>query len=282
MNLCDIVNRAPAPEPWAEGEKIPWNDPAFSARMLAEHFRQDHDAASRRAEIVQRQVRWIHEHVLQGRPGRVLDLGCGPGLYTSRLAALGHSCVGIDFGPASIAHAREQASATGADCTYIKGDLRTTPFEPAASYDLAMLIYGELNVFRRSDALAILEKARRALAPGGRIVLEPHTFEAVQSVGQGPATWYTSRSGLFSERPHLMLYEPFWHAEPAIATERYFVVDAKTGAVTRYASSMHAYTEEGYRRLLTEAGFRDVTLYPSLTGEPEPSQAALLAIVAQA
>ena len=24
MNLIDIVNRTPIPEPWAEGEKIPW------------------------------------------------------------------------------------------------------------------------------------------------------------------------------------------------------------------------------------------------------------------
>lgn len=282
MNLTDIVNRTPAPEPWAEGEKIPWNDPAFSARMLAEHFRQDHDAASRRAEIIERQVRWIHGHVLQERIGRVLDLGCGPGLYTSRLAALGHTCRGIDFGPASIAYARDQAAATGSNCEYLEGDLRTTPFGSDGSYDLAMLIYGEMNVFRRADALAILKKAHRALAPGGRILLEPHTFAAVHEIGAGPKTWYTSPGGLFSERPHLMLYEPLWDADRAIAIERYFVVDAETSAVTRYASAMHAYTEEGYRQLLAEAGFHDVMFYPSLTGEPEPSQAALLAIVAQA
>lgn len=33
----------------------------------------------------------------KGNPTRILDLGCGPGLYTSRLARLGHCCVGIDF-----------------------------------------------------------------------------------------------------------------------------------------------------------------------------------------
>ena len=129
--------------------------------------------------------------------------------------------------------------------------------------------------------VAILSRARRALAPGGRILLEPHTFDAVQEVGAGPATWYSSRSGLFSERPHLLLYDPLWREEQAIAIERYFVVDAETGAVTRYASAMHAYNEEGYRRLLAEAGFGEVTFYPSLIGEPDPSQKALLAIVAQ-
>lgn len=43
MQLSDIVGRQLSPEPWDEGEKIPWNDPAFSERMLAEHLTQAAD-----------------------------------------------------------------------------------------------------------------------------------------------------------------------------------------------------------------------------------------------
>ena len=281
MNLLDIVRREPTPEPWAEGEKIPWNEPGFSARMLAEHLTQEHDAASRRTERIEQHVRWIHGQVLQGRPSRVLDLGCGPGLYTQRLAALGHSCVGIDFGPASIAYAHQQAAASQADCTYVEGDIRAVDYGPAESFDLAMLIYGELNVFRRAEALTILQKTRQSLKPGGRLLLEPHTFQAVQEEGQRPSTWYTSETGLFSEQPHLTLYEAFWHADQAATTHRYYIVDAETGAAARYAFSMHAYTEEDYRQLLADAGFSNTVFYPSLLGEPDPSQSGLLAIVAQ-
>jgi len=46
-------------------------------------------------------------------------------------------------------------------------------------------------------------------------------------------------------------------------------VDAATGAVTRHAASMLAYTDAQYRDLLTECGFSDVAFYPSLTGKPE-------------
>ena len=56
MNLRDIADRNPQPEPWVEGEKIPWNDPAFSERMLAEHLCQAHDAASRRKEKIEKHV----------------------------------------------------------------------------------------------------------------------------------------------------------------------------------------------------------------------------------
>ncbi len=59
-------------------------------------------------------------------------------------------------------------------------------------------------------------------------------------------------------------------------------MDAETGDVTRYASSMHAYHEDDYRQLLRDAGFSEVSFYPSLTGEVEASQQALLAILARA
>jgi 2-polyprenyl-3-methyl-5-hydroxy-6-metoxy-1,4-benzoquinol methylase len=100
LELLDIIRRQSVPKPWAEGEKIPWNDPDFSKRMLYEHLSQKHGAASRRFDIIDKHVNWIHNQVLKGNPTRVLDLGCGPGLYTNRLARLGHSCVGIDFSPA--------------------------------------------------------------------------------------------------------------------------------------------------------------------------------------
>ena len=109
MPLSGIVSRQPAAEPWVEGEKIPWHDPEFSRRMLAEHLTRQHDAASRRFEKIDGHVAWIHHELLKGTPTRVLDLGCGPGLYTSRLARLGHECVGVDISPASVAHAKAQA-----------------------------------------------------------------------------------------------------------------------------------------------------------------------------
>jgi hypothetical protein len=64
MQLIEVVRRTPVPEPWAEGDTIPWNEPGFSARMLKEHFNQDHDAASRRTEKIERHVSWIHSQVL--------------------------------------------------------------------------------------------------------------------------------------------------------------------------------------------------------------------------
>lgn len=276
MELTDIITRTPRPAPWSEGEKIPWNEPGFSARMLREHLSQDHDAASRRAAIIDRQVDWIYQTLLGGQPASVLDLGCGPGLYTSRLARRGCRCTGIDFSPASIAYAREKARSEKLDCQYIEGDVRTTAF--GSGFGLVMFIFGELNVFRPQDARLILQKAYAALDRDGLLVLEPHTFEAVKAIGQNPPEWYSASSGLFSEFPHLCLQENFWDETSCTTIQRYFIIDARSGAVTRYASTMQAYTDEQYRSLLEECGFREVEFHPSLEGKETDYATGLLAI----
>ena len=79
MNIIQLVERVETPKPWSEGEKIPWNDSGFSERMLKHHLTQEHDLASRRFEIIDKHVDWIHNK-LGGNPSKILDLACGPGL----------------------------------------------------------------------------------------------------------------------------------------------------------------------------------------------------------
>lgn len=256
FNLLYLINRDPAPKPWSEGDKIPWNEPGFSSRMLREHLSQEHDAASRRTATIERHVAFIHQVLLKGQPGRVLDLGCGPGLYSNRLARLGHCCVGVDFSPASIAYAREQAQAESLDCEFMEADLRTATFEPGA--DVALLLFGECNVFRPEALRDILTRACEALKPGGALLLEPSTAEAIERIGQESATWSAHEAALFSDKPHLLLHESFWESTERVATDRWFVIDAATGEVERHAASQRAYTLGEVLGLLMSVGFARV------------------------
>ena len=190
MDLMGIIQRNPNPEPWAEGEKIPWNEPGFSRRMLREHLSQEHDWASRRGTTIQKHMDWIHQKILSGRPSRILDLGCGPGLYTSRLAKLGHECTGLDFSPASIEYARDYAQKDHLSCAYRLEDIREADF--GSGHDLVMFIFGEFNVFTPQDARRILQNAYQAIQPKGSLLLEVHTFEVVRQVGLQASSWYSS------------------------------------------------------------------------------------------
>lgn len=331
MTLAELIAGDWRQRPlWASDYKIPWNDPEFSRRMLAEHLSQEHDMASRRRQSIERQAEWIHKRFLavaserpsdraRTRDGRcpsdlaaassiitdapsatmprdthatmpdgthanasvttsatvstttfddapngaarasALDLGCGPGLYAPALRRHGHAYLGVDFGPASIAHAR-QRNELSADCAFILGDLLETPFlDPRrpVPHDLVMLLYGEFNVFPPRDAERILAKAHAALKPGGVLLLEVHTFEAVQTLGEG-TSWFGSPQSLFGDAPHLSLTENQWFAEEGVARQHFFVLDAATAEVESMCSTTKAWTDGEYRRLLGDAGFEDV------------------------
>jgi SAM-dependent methyltransferase len=280
MNFLDVVNRNP-PQPWFDGEKIPWNEPAFSQRMLAEHLSQEHNAASRRFTIIDQHVAWIHQHVLGGRPSRILDLGCGPGLYLSRLAALGHHGTGIDFSPASVAYARAEAASL--PIHYRLEDLRTAEFiQPAEpAYDLAMFLFGEFNTFRPVAARELLGKAYSALRPGGRMLLEPSTFAAVQSLGTPGRSWYAAKSGLWSDRPHLVLQDNVWDGKQRAAVERYTIVDGATGSLVQHAMTTQAFGDNELVGLLGDVGFLNVTIYSSLLGRADDDHVGFYAVLAQ-
>jgi len=270
MKLEDIIRRAIPPAPWAEGDTIPWSDPDFSRRMLAEHFSQDHDAASRRKETIDAHAEWIHAELLAAQPSRVLDLGCGPGLYMERLARMGHTITGVDYSPASAAHARETAERDGLAVTVIQGDMRKTEF--GGPFDLVMLISGELNVFRPEEARDIVRRAAEALVPGGRFLIEVSPHEGIQRRGSPGQRWYGMPSGLWSDRPHVVLEESFWDEETETATSRWFIIDTASGSVDRYAATWQAYTSDGYRELLSATGLTEVRELESMgkgTADPE-------------
>ncbi len=255
--------------------KIPWHDPEFSERMLAEHLDQSHPGASRPFATIDAHVDWILDAVLRGRPGRVLDLGCGPGLYTERLARRGCSCVGVDFSPAAVEYAELTAERLGLDCTYHHADLTTA--ELGTGFDLAMLIFGELNTFSRDQAADLLRRTADALEPGAALILEPHSYEAVVRLGEAPSSWYSSTGGLFSPQAHLFLAEQAWDKRSGTSVFRFMVVDAETAKVDVYGQQLVAYTDDEFRRLLDGAGFSDIELQPGFGAATDPETMVITA-----
>ncbi len=157
--------------------------------------------------------------------------------------------------------------------------MRETPF--GDGFDLVLFVYGEFNVFRPQDAHLILQKAYAALEPDGWLVLEPHTYDAVRLLGETASSWYSSPGGLFMEDAHICLHEGFWDEGTSTATERYFIINAKSGEVARYASTTQAYSDGQYREMIQNCGFRQMAFYPSLEGKASEESRNLMVITAR-
>lgn len=254
--LHHIVKDTPAADTlWCGEHKIPWNDPAFSERILKEHLSQDHHLASRKSEIIKAQVAWITSRY---PAGSVLDLGCGPGLYAKGLSGGATRYQGIDFSPASIDYASGK-HAGAAHVTFSLGDLIRVEF--GGPHDLAMMLYGELNVFSPADCRGILRKAQRATIPGGAVLIEFQNPDAVKKVGQAANTWTRAdNGGLFSDEPHVCLTENQWFEEERVALQCFHVMYADGNAAS-YRSTTKAWSRQEMVGLLEEAGFTVVRFH---------------------
>jgi SAM-dependent methyltransferase len=100
---------------------------------------------------------------LAARPGeRILDLGCGDGQLTQRIAAAGAIVTGVDNSPAMVASARARSVVVEI------GDAESLPSADGA-FD-AVFSNAALHWVRGQDAM--MREVHRVLRPGGRFVAE--------------------------------------------------------------------------------------------------------------
>ncbi|ELZ22213.1 methyltransferase type 11 [Haloterrigena salina JCM 13891] len=113
--------------------------------------------------------RWLE--VLRERigddPRRVLDAGCGTGVLSLLLAALGHDVTGVDFAPSMLERAREKARAAGHSIEFHRGDAESLAV-PDDAFDL---LTARHLVWTLPNPAAAIREWRRVVEPGGRILL---------------------------------------------------------------------------------------------------------------
>jgi SAM-dependent methyltransferase len=278
LDIRSIIHRNLDPSCIKGFGKIPWSDPELSRRMLSEHLSQFNDAASRRKSVIRKHIHWIHTQVLEKKPARILDLGCGPGLYSIRLAKLGHTCVGMDIAPASIEFARSEIEGVNSNCTFILEDFINAEY--GSGYDLVMMVFSELNTFAEHEINTILKKSFNALVRGGKLLIEVPSFDAVYQIGSQPPIWYSEEEGVFSDEPYLCLTECFWDEATTSAVERYYVIPATGEIILEFFNRTKAFEEGDYKKMMLNAGFGCVKFYPSLTGEDTQQMDGMFVVIA--
>lgn len=126
-------------------------------QATANSFREgtwDHDVSQNRQAL----VKWMPRN-----PGRILDLGCGPGRDLMAFKAEGHEVIGLDATPAFV----EMAQQTGCDVwqqTFLDLDL------PDGFFDGVFANASLLHVPQTSME-AVLKNVWQSLVVGGAIVL---------------------------------------------------------------------------------------------------------------
>lgn len=266
-----ILEDPDKPRPWRDGDKIPWHEPDFSERMLDIHLDQQTHMASRTREVIGHHVGWLCERlqVLTGQDSglRILDVGCGPGLYCHELARRGHTAVGFDFAPATVRYAEEIAAREGLDCAFHLADLTALDDATLAAFgevDAVTFWFGEFNSFQPDVARRFLGRLASVLKPGGFAAFEVQPFDSFAR--EDLNEWQLHEASALCDGPHFWLQRHHWDEETEAEITVYWIIDARTGAAERFAQCHQAWRDADLVAALGDAGLEGAVFEPPITG----------------
>ena len=277
INLEQLISLQQKPEPFTPGEPLFWDDPYISQQMLAAHLDSATEAASRSPETIDRMVAWIVE-TLDLRPGdTALDLGCGPGLYASRLAERGLRVTGVDYSRRSIEYARQEAHNRNLKISYRYENYLA--LEDESLHDAAFLIYGDYCPLAPENRALLLRNVYRALKPGGSFILDVTTRELRMKYGLRKS-WNALSNGFWRAGPHLVLEQGFDYHESSLYLNQYIVIEPY-GCITVYRNWFQDFSKETITAELEKGGFTVDSLWGGLAGETMEENPDWIGVVAR-
>jgi SAM-dependent methyltransferase len=276
-NILSIISKYSAkPALFEPGEPRFWDDPHISKSMLEAHLNPTHDAASRRPETIDKEIKNLISSGIIKKGDRVLDLGCGPGLYASRLAAKGAKVTGVDISKRSLDYARKYAKENGLEIEYRL--LNFFDLDYSGEFDVVLQSHGELGTFSDATRDALLGVIHRSLKPNGILVFDV-TAPKSRTQEDPQNHWYFGNGGFWRSGWHLVLEQSFHYPKNNARVDQYIVVDDRNISV--YRTWLHDYTLSSIEPVLEKTGFRVLKIWNDLTGTPYKKGGDWIAIVAQ-
>ncbi len=274
--IAQLIELQHKPEPFTPGEPLFWDDPHISSQMLQFHLDPNTEAASHRPETIDRSVAWLIETLSLKAGDSVLDLGCGPGLYASRLARAALQVTGVDYSRRSIAYAAGYASANHLDIRYRYENY--LDLQDENQYDAVLLIYGDFCPLNPEQRSSLLKNVHRALKADGKFLLDVSTRELRKKHGNRNG-WQARETGFWKPGPHLVLEQGFDYPEQSIWLDQYIVVEAD-GNVSVYRNWFQDYTPETICAELEQSHFPVDSLWGDLTGSHHTPESEWIGVVA--
>ena len=210
-----------------------------------------------RARQAERQVDFVVNALELPAGARVLDLCCGWGRHSVRLAQRGYRVTGLDLSAYHLRLARAAAREAGIDVEWLHADMRTVP--RARRYDAVINMFTSFGYFETEvDNQRVLDGVARALRPGGRFFIDTMNHDGLMRV---------FRDSDCTERPDGTL---------SIELRRYDVLTGRTNVDWIYVErdgkrrkafhSVRLYTYTEFAAMLSKAGLRVVRTWGNFDG----------------
>jgi SAM-dependent methyltransferase len=202
------------------------------------------------------------EHLLKKsniKDGLILELGCGTGSITARLAEKGYDMIGIDASEDMLAIARENSEVSNNKILYLCQDMRD--FELYGTVAAVISVCDSMNYITTEEDLSMVFRlVNNYLDPGGLFLFDLDTQYAYEEV-LGDSTIAENREeGSF-------IWENTYYPEEMINEINLTLFIPQEALFQKHEETHYrrAYAIDTIKRLIEEAGMEWIAVYDTLT-----------------
>ncbi|WDV47773.1 class I SAM-dependent methyltransferase [Clostridiaceae bacterium M8S5] len=250
MNIKKIIEILESAKPYDKGTAIMWTDEHISKELLKVHLDKNSNLASRTKKNIQKTIEFILRE-FDKNSGDILDLGCGPGLYTERLAMKGYNVTGLDFSNNSINHAIKSAKEKELDIKYIQEDYLKMDFKE--QFDLIIIIFCDFGALSVSDREKLLDNIYKALKPGGILIFDALNEKALTNM-ELKKNWTVSSGGFWQANPYISLSNTSHFEDVKVLLDEHIVIDEENNYKI-YRFWNHYFDEKDIEQMAIKSNF---------------------------
>ena len=260
MNFNKLTELSKKPLLYEPGDAMMWTDPYISKQLLKMHLDPEVDSATRKSESILKTLNFIKGYC--EIPGmQILDLGCGPGIYTEKLAKDGYQVTGMDISENSIEYARSDAVKNNLDIEYICQNY--LELDVHNRYDLIIMIYTDFGVLLPDDRDVLLKKIYNALVPGGTFIFDVVNDRNLDDKFPGAQAWTVTEGGFWRPHKYLELINGFHYPENNVYLMQHSIMD-ENDRLVRYRFWTHYFNKETLIPELSDHGFENIECFENV------------------
>jgi SAM-dependent methyltransferase len=270
------INSRPAPFQFYTADEL-WADEHTSKQMLEYHLNESIDVSSRNKSFIERSVEWIVSQFGVDHTTEIADFGCGPGLYTTKLAERGAIVTGIDFSKNSIMYAMEVAEKQDLKIDYIHANY--LDFETSKKFDLITMIMCDFCALSPEQRKVMLTKFHSLLKPGGSVLLDVYSLNSFKQKEESVTCELNQLNGFWSLEDYYCFVNTFKYEEEKVILDKYTIVEE---AYTRIVYNwLQYFSKDSLQDEFEENGFKIEEIYSDVAGKTFASESTEIAIVAR-
>jgi len=269
------INEKPEPFEFYTASDL-WTDEHTSAQMLSFHLNEGMDVSSRNAEFINRSVEWIASKFSIGKDTKIVDFGCGPGMYTTRLAKRLANVTGIDFSSRFIEYAKAVAAREQLNISYVEQNY--LDFETQDRFDLVLMIICDFCALSPTQRKEILGIFRRILKPGGSVLLDVYSLAAFDQREEAVTYEVNLLNGFWSPNKYYGFLNTFKYDEEKVTLDKYTIIESeRTRTVYNW---LQYFTPKDLEVEFRDAEFSVEELFSDVMGTPYNRSSSEFAVIA--